>query len=405
MVRRCRLCEGDLELFLDFGQMPIANGWLDPPQFDAEPRFPLRVAQCQRCGGVQLVEVVPAEAMFNDHYAFFSSTSRGMAEHFERFATDVRAQWLGPDPFVVEIGCNDGVMLRHFKSAGVRHLGIEPSGNVAAAARRAGLQVMERFFDAELAEEIRAEHGPADVLVGANVVCHIADLAQVFEGAHVLLGPRGVFMFEDPYLGDIVSRTAFDQIYDEHIHYFSLEAVTHLAARHGLQVIDALPQTVHGGEMRFVLGHVGAHPISGRVTALAAREASQGLGEIETLQGFARAVGQSRDALRALLDRLAREGRRVAGYGATSKSTTVINYCGLGPQHIEFITDITPTKIGRYSPGGHIPVRDHDAFVSHPPEYAVLFAWNHAAEIRAKEGAFEARGGRWITYVPRVEVS
>jgi methylation protein EvaC len=218
------------------------------------------------------------------------------------------------------------------------------------------------------------------------------------------LKPRGVFMFEDPYLGDIVEKTAYDQIYDEHVFYFSLAAVENLAARHGLEVVDVEPQRVHGGEMRFVVAHRGALPVTPAVGELRARERAQGLAEAATMQRFRAAVEQSRSALLELLHRLRREGRRVMGYGATSKSTTVTNYCGLDASLVSAISDVTPTKIGRFSPGARIPVVAHAEFAANPPDYALLFAWNHAEEIRAKERRFEADGGRWIVYVPAVGV-
>lgn len=399
----CRLCDASLHPVVDFGPMPVANGFLTPDRYAEEPRFPLDVAVCPACHMVQLVHLVDETTMFNDDYAFFSSTSKGMSRHFEAFAAQVRADWLGDDPFVVELGCNDGIMLRHF--GGGRHLGIEPSGNVADAARQIGLDVKSSFFTADLADAIRAERGPADAILGANVVCHIPYLHSVLDGVKRLLGPEGVFIFEDPYIGDILEKTSYDQIYDEHVYYFSLLSVQALAARHGLEVVDVARQPVHGGELRYTLAHAGAHAIRPAVDALRTEEKARGLDRIETYDGFAEAVAASRAELRAVIAEIRARGERVVGYGATSKSTTVLNYCGLGPDDIEYISDITPTKIGRYSPGAHIPIRAHSTFVDDPPAYALLFAWNHAREIMAKEAAWMAGGGRFITYVPRVSVS
>ncbi len=401
-MSHCRLCESALHPVVGFGPMPIANGFLTPEQLTperlaAERFFPLELAMCPACAMVQLVDVVDEAAMFNADYAFFSSTSVGMARHFGRFAADVKARWLPDDPFVVELGCNDGIMLRHFGAG--RHLGVEPSGNVAEAARRLGLDVDDRFFTAELADEIRGARGPADAILGANVVCHIPYLDAVFDGVRRLLGPKGVFAFEDPYIGDILARTAYDQIYDEHVYYFSLTAVVGLAARHGLDVIDAERQPVHGGEVRFTLAHRGARPIHPRVGALAAEEATRGLGEPSTYDTFAAAVAASKEAL---VEAVRETDGPLVGYGATSKSTTVLNYCGLGPDDLAYISDVTPTKIGRYTPGSHIPVRSYAEFCADPPRHALLFAWNHAEEIMAKEAAWRAAGGRFLTYVPRV---
>jgi methylation protein EvaC len=305
---------------------------------------------------------------------------------------------------VVELGSNDGIMLRHFKARGFRHLGIEPSKNVADVARAAGIQTISRFFTPELAESIVAEHGQADAIVCANVMCHIPEITEVAAGIVRLLRADGVLMFEDPYLGDMIEKTSYDQIYDEHVFIFSAASTSAAFGRHGLELIDVLPQVTHGGSMRYVFAPRGSHSVAPAVGTLLEQERRQGLREAVTYDRFRRHCEASRAALRELLETLRREGKRVAGYGATSKSTTVMNYCGIGPEHIEFVSDTTPIKQGKLTPGAHIPVRPYDAFVANPPDYAVLFAWNHAKEIFEKEQAFSAGGGKWITFVPEVRV-
>jgi methylation protein EvaC len=354
---------------------------------------------------VQLAELVERERMFHDNYAFFSSTSTYMARHFQEFASWVMRTYLAAeDPFVVEIGSNDGIMLQHFAEAGLRHLGIEPSTNVAEVARQRGVQTISQFFDEDLAAGILSEHGPADAFLGANVMCHIPYIHSVLAGIKKLLKPRGILAFEDPYLGDIVEKTSYDQIYDEHAFYFSAESVSFLAARHELELIDVLPQKVHGGSMRYVLSHRGAYPVSAAVDRLRAKEASLGLARPETYAQLRRNVESSRDELRSVLEELSRDGHRVAGYAATSKSTTVTNYCGLTPALVQFISDTTPIKHGKFSPGAHIPIRPYEEFKANYPDYGLLFGWNHADEIMAKEQAFRAGGGKWIVYVPKVQV-
>jgi methylation protein EvaC len=305
---------------------------------------------------------------------------------------------------VVELGSNDGIMLKNFAEASVRHLGIEPSANVAEAARQKGVRTISQFFDEGLASEILVTDGPADAILGANVMCHIPYIHSVFAGVKKLLQPRGVLVFEDPYLGDIVEKISYDQIYDEHAFYFSAESVSFLAARHDLELIDVLPQNVHGGSMRYVLGHRGAYSISPAVDRLREKEAALGLARPETFAQLRRNIEASRDQLRMMLEEFSRAGHRVAGYAATSKSTTVTNYCGLSPQLVEFISDTTPIKQGKFSPGAHIPVRPYEEFQANYPDYGLLFGWNHAEEIMAKEQAFKAAGGKWIVYVPRVQV-
>lgn len=405
-MNSCLVCSAQIEPFISFGKMPIANGFLTPEQYSEEHFFELATAFCPQCKMVQLTELVDERKMFHENYAFFSSTSVRMAEHFQRFAESVMKEYLDPsDPFVVEIGSNDGIMLQNFARAGVRHLGIEPSANVAEVARGKGIRTISDFFNEDLARRIVAEHGQADAFLGANVMCHIPYLHSVAAGIGLLLKPRGVLMFEDPYMGDIVQKVSYDQIYDEHAFYFSVASVSHLFGEHGLEVIDVQPQNVHGGSMRYVIAHKGARPVLPSVAEQRAREDALGLHRSETYVELRRNIERSRDELMALLRDLKRQGKRVVGYGATSKSTTVTNYCGITPDLVEFISDTTPIKQGKFSPGAHIPVRPYSAFQEHYPDYALLFAWNHAEEIMAKEQKFRDAGGQWIGYVPKVQVS
>jgi methylation protein EvaC len=226
----------------------------------------------------------------------------------------------------------------------------------------------------------------------------------VVKGIRALLKPTGVVMFEDPYLGDVIEKTSYDQIYDEHVFLFSALSIQHLFGEHGMELIDLQPQKTHGGSMRYVLGHKGAHPVSERVTRILDYEREIGLDRLATFDTFRKNVEQSRSELVALLTELKGQGKRIAGYGATSKSTTILNYCGVGPELIEYISDTTPIKQGKFTPGMHIPVKPYEAFTANPPDYAVLFAWNHAEEIMAKEKPFMASGGKWIVHVPHVQV-
>lgn len=405
-MTNCRVCNDPIKPFMSFGQMPIANGFLKQEEFADEYFFEMEVAFCERCGTFQLVEQPDAKRMFHENYAFFSSLSKHMQTHFKAYAELVieRVFTGRTDPFVVELGSNDGIMLRHFKDAGYRHLGIEPSENVADVARSQGIQTLSEFFNLELAERLVAEHGHADAVICANVMCHIPDINGVAAGMARLLKSDGVLMFEDPYLGDMIAKTSYDQIYDEHVFIFSATSVAWAFGQHGLELIDVLPQVTHGGSMRYVLAPKGSHAVSPNVAALLEKERSQGLHQAKTYEQFKRNCETSREALVGLLEKLSSEGKRVVGYGATSKSTTVLNYCGIRPEHIEFISDTTPIKQGKFSPGVHIPVKPYEDFKQNPPDYALLFAWNHSAEIFEKEGAFRAGGGKWITFVPEVGI-
>jgi methylation protein EvaC len=403
-MAQCLICNARVEPFMSFGRMPIANGFLHSAEFEREIFFELKVGHCHYCHLVQLTELLDPQQLFHEEYAYFSSISVRMASHFAEFADQVKTRHLGgADPFVVEIGSNDGILLQNFARERIRHLGVEPSANVAEAAIKKGVCTISRFFDGEAAEELRAEHGQADVILGANVICHLPNLHSVMRGVATLLKDDGVFIFEEPYLADIIARTAYDQIYDEHVSYFSLHSLGFLFAMYDMKIIDVMGQNVHGGSMRYVVARQGRKSVQPVVEKQLDLEEAIGLRVADTYQRFSDKVQQSRERLVDLLNQLKRQGKRVVGYGATSKSTTVTNYCRIGPDLIEYISDTTPGKQGKYNPGTHIPVVPYERFRESYPDYALLFAWNHGEEILEKEKAFENLGGRFITYVPSVQ--
>lgn len=402
---QCRICKTDYDPFISFGQMPIANGFLSADQFDDEYFFDMKVGHCPTCNMVQLTEQPDREMMFHENYAFFSSTSKAMAAHFKKFAELIINNYLkSSDPFVAEIGSNDGIMLKNFAQKNIRHLGIEPSANVAQVAMGNGVSTISEFFDEELARKIVAEHGQADAILAANVMCHIPYLHSVVAGFKILLKPDGIIMFEDPYLGCIVKNTLYDQIYDEHVFLFSVASISYLFEQHGLEVVDVMSQPTHGGSMRYVIAHKGAKQISRAVIEQRRKEEQLGLHLPETYEQLRKDIEESRDQLVKLLKSVKEQGKRVVGYAATSKSTTINNYCGIDSELVEYISDTTPIKQGKYSPGTHIPVRPYQEFCDNYPDYALLYAYNHAKEIMAKEGKFMAAGGKWIVYVPKVQV-
>ena len=404
-MSKCRICQAGYDPFISFGKMPIANGFLTPDRFSEEYFFELRVGFCSNCNMVQLVEQPDRERMFHEDYPFFSGTSKAMGIHFQEFANHVIEEYLlDDDPFVVEIGSNDGIMLAHFAKASFLHLGIEPSSNVAQVAKDQGINTITEFFDEELARKIVSQYGQADAFLGANVMCHIPYLHSIVAGIEILLKPDGIVMFEDPYLGDIIQKTTYDQIYDEHAFLFSVRSIQYLFKKYGMEVIDVEPQETHGGSMRYIIARDGARSVSENVYNQLEKENKLGLNKSKTYEFFRRNCEHSRDSLMALLNDIKEQGKRIVGYAATSKSTTIINYCGITTDHIEFISDTTPVKQGKFSPGAHIPVCPYEDFVANYPNYALLFAYNHAREIMAKEEKFIQSGGKWIVYVPEVKI-
>jgi methylation protein EvaC len=403
-MSRCLICETKIKPFMSYGEMPLGNGFLLPEHFSDEYFFEMEVAFCDTCKMFQLTQQPDEEQMFHDNYAFFSGTSLFMEQHFKKFAKSVIQDYLPEDPFVVELGSNDGIMLKNFANRNIRHLGVEPSKNVAEVAREKGIECITEFFNEALAQKIVKEKGQADAFLAANVMCHIPYLHSVVKGIATLLKPTGVAQFEDPYLGDVVEKTSYDQIYDEHTFLFSATSIKHLFAVHGLELIDVIHQETHGGSMRYVLSHKGARAVLDSVKNQLDFEKSLKLDQPPSYLQFKQNCECSRDELVSLLKDLKSKGKRVVGYGATSKSTTILNYCGIGPDLIEFICDTTPIKQGKFTPGSHIPVKPYDDFQCNYPEYALLFAWNHSKEIMAKEQAFIESGGKWIVFVPKVEV-
>jgi len=405
-LKNCLICSNKFSPFVDFGKMPIANAFSEKKDLKNEYFFPMKVGFCENCHMVQLLDQPDREKMFHDSYAFFSSTSKYMIKHFSKFANAVTSlQNLDKRSFVVEIGSNDGIMLQNFQTDKIPCLGIEPSSNVANVAKDKGIEVMTDFFDKKLANKIVKNYKKADAILSANVMCHIPYMHSIFEGVKVLLDDDGVFIFEDPYLGEIIEKTSFDQIYDEHVFLFSALSISYVANMHDLELVDVEPQITHGGSMRYTIAHKGVKKVSQNVTNLIIKERGLGFDKRETYLDFTSDVNKIKLDLIRLLKKLRKDGKKVVAYGATSKSTTVTNYFGINQELIECIYDTTPIKQNKYSPGAHIPVLPYDQFRDSDPDYVLLFAWNHSEEIMQKEKEFMGNSRHWITYIPDVVVS
>lgn len=405
-MNKCLVCEKPYEPFMSFGQQPIANGFLSEQNFKNEYFFEMEVAFCDNCNMFQLVNIPEREKMFNENYAFFSGTSKFMAHHFENFANHLLNDFIkdNSDPFIVEIGSNDGIMLQNFAKKNIRHLGIEPSENVAMVAREKGINTIVEFFDKEVAQKIVEKNGKADAFIAANVMCHIPYIKSIVEGIKVLLKPDGIVMFEDPYLGSVIEKTTYDQIYDEHTFLYSVHSVKYLFNLFDMDVVDVEPQETHGGSMRYVIAHKGSRIISENVFKQLEFEKNIGLDKMETYLQFKINCEKSRTDLVNLLTKLKNEGKTIVGYAATSKSTTVINYCKITTDLLDYICDTTPIKQNKFSPGLHIPIKPVEDFQNSYPDYALLFGYNHSKEIMEKEQDFMKAGGKWILYISKIEI-
>lgn len=401
---KCLVCETEFDSFMTFGKMPIANGFLTSEDFKNEFFYELEIGACPNCSMVQLVRQPEREMMFHEDYAFFSSTSEKQRVHFKTLSDEILDLINANDPFVVEIGCNDGIMLEHISKKQIRHLGIEPSTNVAEVAADKGVNTISEFFDYELAKKIKDEYGNASVISASNVMCHIPYLDSVVKGVKELIGDSGVFIFEDPYLIDILEKTSYDQIYDEHVFYFSITSLAKMFDKYDLEIFDVKRINVHGGSMRYYVAQKDTKHVSVDVEKMSEVEKYNEVDKLSTYQNLKTKIERSKEELNNIIRKIKTDGKRIVGYGATSKSTTITNFCGIGPDEIDFISDTTPIKQDKYSPGTHIPVKRYEEFKECYPDYALLFAWNHAEEIMAKEEEFTKAGGKWIMYVPNIEV-
>jgi len=304
----------------------------------------------------------------------------------------------------VEIGSNDGIMLSNFANKNIKHLGVEPSSNVAQVAKEKGINTTINFFDKDLAQKIVKGYGQASAFIAANVMCHIPYIKSIVEGIEVLLRPNGVVVFEEPYLGEVIEKTTYDQIYDEHTFLFSAHSVKYLFDQYGMELINLEPQATHGGSMRYTIARKGARTVNKIVYDILENEEDQGLNDPKTYLQFKQNCEHYRIQLVNLLEQIRKKGQSISGYAATSKSTTITNYCKINTDLIDCIYDSTPIKQGKFNPGTHIPIRPHQEFKENYPDYAVLFGYNHSKEIFAKEQDFIEQGGKWIVYVPQIEI-
>jgi hypothetical protein len=403
---RCLLCGlGPVELFLDLGRTALANQFTLPGQ-PAAPEYPLRAGQCAECGHVQLLDRVPPEAMFRD-YLYVSSASSTLTAHLGRLASAIvsRARLNCEDGLVVDIGSNDGTLLAAFGRLGARRRrGVDPAANLAALARSKGVETDVAFFTRATAERLAASLGPARVITATNSFPHIPDLDGYLAGIQALLAADGMFVVEAHYLADLVEQVAFDTIYHEHVSYWALGPMRRLLDRFGLEVFDVERLPLHHGQLRAWIGWRGRRAVSPAVEELAQQERQLGLDRRDTFVRFARRASAIGESMRATLGQMKRSGVRVAGYGAPAKASTLLAWCGLGPELVEFIADRSPLKQGRLTPGTGIPIVDPGEIERRRPDVLILFAWNFAEEVMEQLEPYRKAGGRFLIPVPDVRI-
>ncbi len=403
----CRACGTDLKhTLVDLGLSPLANSYVPLDQADqTDPSYPLHARVCSNCFLVQVDDVVPPSDIFS-HYAYFSSYSSSFVEHARNYSeTATERLGLGKDSFVVEVASNDGYLLQHFVAKSIPVLGVEPAANVAEEAEKKGVKSLVAFFGKETAEKVVAEHGHANLTAANNVLAHVPDINDFVSGFAAVLADDGVSTFEFPHLLNLLEKTQFDTIYHEHFSYLSLYAVEKCFESNGLKVFDVEELPTHGGSLRvWAQKTIGTRPETDRLAALRAKEAEAGIATLACYQGFDAKCRKIRDDLLAFLKSAKTEGKTVAGYGAAAKGNTLLNYCDIGTDLIDFVVDANPHKQNTLLPGSHIPVHAPDHLKVAKPDYVLILPWNLSTEIMKSMSHVSDWGGKFMVAIPRVEV-
>lgn len=407
---RCAFCEADgLVEVIDFGDVALAGGFLKEEAFARESKFRLRMCFCPSCYAVQVPDKVDPSLLFADYF-YFSSAIRTLREHFNDYATEVVARFVTPHhATVLEFGCNDGILLKPLADQGIANLiGVDPALNILKTIDDPRINTVHGFFNEPLAEELIGRFGKADLVLANNVFAHIPDINGVTRAVEKILKDDGVFVFEVHYLGKIIQDLQYDMIYHEHLYYYSLLAIENHFARHGMTVFDIKPIPIHGGSMRYYVckkNSFHAKDISVRVHNLRNEERALGYDRAETYTTFAANCADRRQRLMDLLTRLRAKGRKIAGYGASGRANTIIQYCGIGREHLEYMIDDAPAKHGYSTPGSHLVIRSNDVLRTDPPDYLLIFAWSFFNEIAAKSADYVAQGGRLMVPLPDVRIT
>ncbi len=399
----CRMCESkDLEEYLDLGFTPPADQFLRKEQL-AEPEvyYPLRVVVCKNCGLSQLDYIVSPEVLYRHDYPYEMSITKMGHVHWAEFAKSVTNMLkLGKEDLVIDVGSNVGVLLEEFRNNGTKILGVDPASNIVRIAEKRGIETMCEFFSVDVAKRILEEKGKASLIVGTNVFAHIDNLSGLMKAVGMLLNKRGVFIFESPYFVNLVKRLEYDTIYHEHLSYLSIKPLVKFLARFGMEVFDVQERDIHGGSFRVFIDRKGYRPVSAIVKKLLVNEEKEKIHDIENLRRFARKVEKNRRDLNELLASLKHKGKKIAAVSAPAKGMTLLNYCHIGPEVLEFITEKSTLKIGRFSPGLHLPVVPDSELTKQKIDYALLLAWNFSSEIINNLSDYKKRGGKFIIPIP-----
>jgi len=399
----CRMCKSsDVVKFLDLGFSPPSDNFLRREQLELpEIHYPLTVYVCNKCGLCQLGFVVRQELLFNEDYPYESSITDTGRDHFHKMAAQICNRFnITSDSLVIDVGSNVGVLLSGFKSMGLHVLGIEPSSNIAKTAIKNGIDTISEFFSSKLAFKILEQYGKASIITGTNVFAHMDNLHDFVRAADILLTNEGVIILEAPYLGKMLDDLEYDTIYHEHLSYLSLKPMYEFFKELGMDVFDIEMHVIHGGTIRYFIGRKNRHPISENISKFLQIEEEGKIHSIERLKKFASDVENHRNQLNRLLMDLRKEGKKIIGISAPAKGNTLLNYCRIGPETLDYITEKSSLKIGKFTPGMHIPVYSEDILSKDKSDYALILAWNFAEEIIRNNQKYRNNGGKFIIPIP-----
>ncbi len=394
----CKITRKKIKPFMSFGKMPIANGFLSKKHFKKEFFFNLEVGFSKTISLFQLNDHPKPKQMFNKNYPFFTGSSKGMVAHFKNYSDWILKKYGKNLNNLIEIGSNDGTFLSNFKKTKFNVIGFEPSKNVAEVSRKKGIKTINKFFNFKNTKKLKKLKKNVQIICAANAICHVPNLVSLIKGIDFLLSKRGLFIFEEPYLGSMFAKASYDQIYDEHIFMFSLSSIKKIFNLFDFELIDAIPQKTHGGSMRYVVGRKNTHQKTKRLNRILLNEKKNNIDNYKGCLNFKKKCEASKKNLISKIKGYKRKNFKIAGYAATSKSTTILNYCKLDTNFIDYICDTTKEKIGKFSPGMHIPIVNINHFKNNIPDRAFLFAWNHKNEIFKKEKRF-TKQKRWFAHI------
>lgn len=396
---RCKVTKQKINTIMSFGKMPMANGFLSKKDFKKEFFYNLKVGFNKKNYLFQVGNHPKSAKIFNDKYPFFTHKSKFMVNHFKGFFNWLDKNYLKKNDKIIEIGSNDGTFSSFFAKKNYKILGFEPSKNVANLARRKKLNVISKFFNYKNVSKIKSIKNKINLICAANVICHIPNLKDLISSIDYLLSKNGLFIFEEPYLGSMFRKVSYDQIYDAHVFIFSLHSVKSIFDSFGFELIDAISQKSHGGSMRYVISRKKIFKVKNNVKRLLSKEKIDKLHKISSCYKFKKNCEKSKEKFIAKIKRLKMNGKSICGYAASAKSTTALNYCGIDHNYIDFVVDSTKEKIGKFTPGTHIPIKSPNFFKKNYPDIAILNSWNHKKEILKKESNFIKMGGKWISHV------